>query len=172
MEITRNFTHSKTETDFGTVKIEFPTDGFVLDGKELPEASVRAIVNQGLQILQDTYAGVGASKTVDEAKAAFTNKLEALYEGTVGERRGGGSVEPHVPYVRRVIRGALTGKNKAAYDAIPSDEQAKRIELLDKLFAGLDEAKQAKVVEMAKTAMEADRKAKAAAKAATEGFSL
>ena len=100
--IKRNFTHSGTETNFGDVELSFNDEGWSLNGQALPAASVRAIVNQGLQILQDTYAGVGKSKTVDEATAAFGKKLVALRDGTIGER--GSAVDPLTRMIQSVAR--------------------------------------------------------------------
>src|SRR5690606_4383520 len=140
MKIERNFYNKTADHNFGDVVIEFPTEGFVLNGKPLPEASVRAIINQGLQILQDTYAGVGKSKTLDEAKAAFDNKLQALIEGTVGQRSSGGGRSPLEAMMHTIARESLRallraeGKPYKTCTERDADEQAERLEkVIDKL---------------------------------------
>jgi hypothetical protein len=77
-----------------------------------------------------------------------------------------------MPYVRRIIRTALTGDNKAAYDAIGSDDKKARVAFLKERFAGLDEKRQAAVVASAKAALKADQEAKKAAKSATGSLGL
>ena len=145
MKIERNFYNKTVDHNFGDVVIEFPTAGFVLNGKALPESSVRAIINQGLQILQDTYAGVGKSKTLDEAKAAFDNKLEALIEGTVGQRAsGGGGRSPLEAMMHTIARESLRalfkaeGKPYKTFTERDADEQA---EILEKVIDKLGRAK-------------------------------
>ena len=144
MKIERNFYNKTADHNFGDVVIEFPTEGFILNGKPLPESSVRAIINQGLQILQDTYAGVGKSKTLDEAKAAFDNKLEALIEGTVGQRAGGTGRSPLEAMMHTIARESLRalfkaeGKPYKTFTERDADEQA---EILEKVIDKLGRAK-------------------------------
>lgn len=140
MKIERNFYNKTVDHNFGDVELEFPTEGFILNGKALPESSVRAIVNQGLQILQDTYAGAGRSKTFDEAKAAFDNKLEALIEGTIGQRSSGGGRSPLEAMMHTIARENLRalfkaeGKPYKTFTERDADEQAEILEkVIDKL---------------------------------------
>lgn len=85
MQITRKYAH-KTFGDIGSVAIEFPTDTWILNDVELPVDGVRAIVNHGLQILQDAYAG---AKTADQAAGDWQKKLDKVLAGTVATRETG-----------------------------------------------------------------------------------
>lgn len=159
MEIKRNFTHSGTQTNFGDVTIEFPTEGFKLNGNTLSEASVRAIINQGLQILQDTYAGVGKSKSIDEARAAFDNKLAALIDGTVGQRGAGSGLNALERMVISIAREELrklyqqAGKPYKEFTAKADDEQSEIIEkLVEKIGRDkLEKEAKRRLAEKAKT---------------------
>jgi hypothetical protein len=161
MDIKRSFSHKATETDFGAVAIDFPTKGWTLNGEDLPEASVRAVVNQGLQILQDTYAGVGKSKTVDEAKGMFDKKLAALIAGTVGQRTGGGGVDELTKVMRQIARRAARGQASVeeykAFTAKPAAEQNERLDaIIDKNRDKLEAKAKAQIAERGKLAESID----------------
>lgn len=165
MKIERNFYNKTVEHNFGDVEIEFPTEGFVLNGKPLPESSVRAIVNQGLQILQDTYAGAGKSKTLDEAKAAFDNKLAALLEGTIGQRSSGTGRTPLEAMMHTIARESLRALFKAekkSYKSFTERDADEQAEILEKV---IDKLGRAKVEKEAKERLAAKNKV-------AEGISL
>lgn len=151
MEITRNFVH-REYGEIGEAKLVVPNGKWVLNGTELPEASVEHLATFALQTLQDAYAG---AKSEDEATANFAKKLTRLLDGTLGVRTGSGSVNPLDAYVRKVIRANLAAK-KAEYTAIPSDDQKARQEFLDACFAGLDDDKQEIVLERAQAMLDED----------------
>ena len=67
----------------GNVVLNAPGIVLEIDGKVLPDASIRAVLRHGLQILQDAYAG---AKSQDEARGLFSKKLTKLLAGTLGER--------------------------------------------------------------------------------------
>lgn len=166
MFVTRNYVKRETEKSdwngaIGAVKLEAPDGKWMLDGKELSADSIEYLMGFALQSLQDAYAG---AKSLADATAAFEKKRTAIIEGTLGQRGGGAEEEPHMRYVRQIIRKALGAKNKEAYDAIGSDEQAKRKDFLDGLFASLDDAKRATVEKEAKRLLKIDLDAKRAAK--------
>lgn len=166
-QIERIFSH-RTLGRVGHASLTVGKGKWSLDGQPLPEPSVEHLMTFALQSLQDAYAGAA---TLDEAQAAFAKKRTRLLEGTVGTHSGA-SEEPHMPYVRRIIRAALTGDNKAAYDAIASDDTKARNAFLNERFAGLDEPRAATVVASAKAALKADQEAKKAAKSATGSLGL
>ena len=82
MEIGRIYEH-KVFGQIGSVVLTAPEIVLELDGKLLPDASIRAILRHGLQILQDAYAG---AKDEAEAKGNFGKKYDKLIMGTLGER--------------------------------------------------------------------------------------
>ena len=82
MEIGRIYAH-RAYGEVGNVVLECDLTRMTLNGNDIPELSMRAILRHGLQILQDAYAG---AKSTDEAKAFFAKKLDKLLNGTLGER--------------------------------------------------------------------------------------
>lgn len=60
-----------------------------IDGKELPDASLVYLMNFALQSLQDAYAG---ADDLTDAIARFEKKRDALLDGTIGVRSGGGGM--------------------------------------------------------------------------------
>lgn len=171
----RVFTKRETEKSDWSGRIgatELKVDGkgkWWLDGVELPQASADYLANFALQSLQDAYAG---ASSLDDATKRWEAKRKALLEGTVGVRSGGGGEEPHMAYVRQIVRKALGEANKAKYDAIPSDDQAARKEFLEGLYDGLDDDKREAVETEAKRQLAVDVEAKRAAKEAATGLGL
>lgn len=168
MQVNRVFNH-RTYGRIGAVELTVDKGKWTLDGKELPERSIEYLMNFALQSLQDAYAG---ADSLTDAQAAFEKKRDAIIAGTIGLRSASTSEEPHMPFVRAIIRKALGDANKAKYEAIPSDDQTARKEFLNSLFEGLDEEKRAKVEAIAKQQYEADLAAKRAAKAAAATITL
>jgi hypothetical protein len=166
-QIERTFSH-RTLGHVGQASLTVDKGKWALDGEPLPEPSVEHLMTFALQSLQDAYAGAAS---LEEAQAAFAKKRTRLLEGTVGTHSAA-SEEPHMPYVRRIIRTALTGDNKAAYDAIGSDDKKARTAFLNERFAGLDEKRQATVVASAQAALRADQEAKKVARSATGSLGL
>lgn len=168
MNVERIFSH-RTHGRIGHVELVVDKGKWTLDGQELPAASVEYLLRFSLQSLQDAYAG---ADNAAEATAAWEKKRDALIAGTIGVRSGSGGEEPHMPFVRRLIRQALGADNKAKYDAIPSDDQKARADFLNGLFDGLDEEKRSKVEDMAKEQHAADLAAKKAAKEAAATLTI
>lgn len=81
MKIERDYVH-KTFGSIGKATLEGEAI-LTLNGVELPAASVTALLNHGLQFLQDAYAG---SKTTDEATSSFDKKLAKLLSGEFSVR--------------------------------------------------------------------------------------
>lgn len=104
--ITRDYTH-RTFGAVGSVTFETPKGKYVLNGTELPEASVAHLMTFALQTLQDAYAG---AKDSDEAQGAFGTKLDKLLTGTIGTRTGGGGVSEETAVTRSIVRSAVKAK--------------------------------------------------------------
>lgn len=79
-----------------------------INGVTLPESSVRAVLNHGLQILQDAYAG---SKSRNEAVGDFGKKLDKLLDGTLGARES--SVDPVMTEALSIADGRVRAAMKA-----------------------------------------------------------
>ena len=155
MKFDRKFYHKSTDTTFGIVSVEY--DGTIsLDGNELGETSVQYLVNYAMQALQDTYAGVGTSKTVDEATAAFTTRLDKLIKGTIGIRSGTGGVDPLTTVMRSIARKFVKAKlSKAEYKEKYTDNEDKNDYLdsvIDKKPETFEAAGKAELARMAKEA--------------------
>lgn len=103
VNISRTFAH-KTFGKIGAVELNADYEFIVIDGETLPESSVRALVNHGLQLLQDSYAG---AKTADAARKSFNDKLAKLLEGKLGMR---GSSDPVESKMWELAEKALRGK--------------------------------------------------------------
>ena len=84
-KVTRKYAHRK-HGEIGEVEFEWPKGTFRLDGKDLPEASVRHLMTFALQTLQDAYAGADNG---EEAKGLWNGKLDKLIAGTIGTRGTG-----------------------------------------------------------------------------------
>lgn len=114
--INRQFNHREHGT-IGAVEFTAPEGTYKLDGKELPEASVRYLLNYALRALQDAYAGAGDK---EEATDSFNARYKALIDGTVNQRQGTGlSTEQRVALaiVKAWIKDNLSklGKHKDTY---------------------------------------------------------
>lgn len=158
MNVNRIYTH-KTLGRIGHVELVAPEGTWTLDGQKLPEQSVEHLLNFALQTLQDAYAGADSA---DEAAANWEKKRAKLLDGTIGTRGGSGGEEPHVPFIRAIIRKLLGDANRKAYKAL-GDAKAKN-EFLDALFAKQPDAARAKIESAAREELAADlaRKAEAA----------
>lgn len=93
-----------------------------INGETLPESSVRAIFNHGLQILQDAYAGADSS---EKAKTAFNDKLTKLLSGTLGTRNSSDPIESKMWELaeKRMRAAGLKGKElNAKLEVFMADE--------------------------------------------------
>lgn len=106
MEINRSYTH-RTFGQIGSVTFATPKGKYVLNGHELPEASVEHLMTFALQTLQDAYAG---SKNTDEALGAFNGKLDKLLNGTIGTRGTGDGADERTRVARSVVQAAAKAK--------------------------------------------------------------
>lgn len=164
MDITKKFITRETSAapgvHFGTVNLTVPDKGWKLDGKPLGGNAVAYLGTYALQCLQDTYAGVGTSVTVDDARKRFAARYDSLIDGTVGLRREG---EPAiVQYRRGVVRDKLGPDNRAKYKAL---EPADRPAFLDNVYGGAPDSVRAAIDKMAERLM---AEAEAARKRAAE----
>lgn len=133
MQIVRAFEH-KDFGKLGAVEIVFPANDWTLNDKALPSASIKAIVNHGLQILQDAYAG---SKSAAEAQGDFDKKMDALFAGTIKSRQRSPQdrIEAEVlRLARNIVSAALKAKGlkmeKDAYIAKVLEYKAKNVDRL------------------------------------------
>lgn len=120
ISITRNYVH-KTFGKIGAVELEAEVT-IVLDGYKLSEASVRAVINHGLQILQDAYAGADSP---EKARKSFAEKKSKLLDGTLGTRNSSDPVESKMwELAEKAMRAkGLKGKElSAALDKFMADE--------------------------------------------------
>lgn len=151
MEYNRNYTH-RTFGKIGAVTFTAPKGKYLLNGTELPQASVDHLLTFALQTLQDAYAG---AKSTDEALGAFNTKLDRLLNGTIGTRGTGDGADERTRVARSVVHAAAKAKfgskspewatftgldddarnakldgwyeaNKAAFDPAVDEEMARR----------------------------------------------
>lgn len=106
MEYNRTFTH-RTFGAIGAVTFDTPKGKYVLNGQELPDASVAHLMTFALQTLQDAYAG---AKSTDEALGAFNGKLDKLLNGTIGTRGSGDGADERTRVARSVTMSAAKAK--------------------------------------------------------------
>lgn len=120
IKFVRQYAH-KTFGTIGSVKLEFA--GLIaIDNQQLPEASMRALLNHGLQLLQDAYAG---AKNADAAQKAFDEKLTKLLAGNFGSRNSADPVESKMwVLAEKALRGkGLKGKDlETALEAFMAKE--------------------------------------------------
>ena len=135
-EVSRTFALRKFDgAKIGAVVLSAPKGKWALDGQELSQASVEYLMTFALQSLQDAYAG---ADTLAEAKAAFAKKLDAVKNGTIGVRTGGGGTDPLTAMMRQIARSDLkaaliaSGKGTKGFTAMDKAAQA---EILDKVIA-------------------------------------
>lgn len=160
----------------GSVDLHFPVDGWSLNGHGLNSQSVTAIVNHGLQIFQDTYAGIGASKTEDEGRAAYASKVFKVENNLIGVSRGSEPAE--YKHIRNAVLKTLTDNAMVKYSAIEGDDKtAERKTFLMNAFDALaaDSEDRSQVTEYARLMVEVDRQRAAdaeIAKTALKGIKL
>ena len=134
MKIERNYSH-KVYGAIGSVTFETPKGKYILNGHELPDASVEHLMTFALQTLQDAYAG---AKSTDEAKGAFNGKYDKLINGTIGTRGSGDGADERTRVARSVVYAALKIKfgakspEWAEFTGRPDDAQVAR---LDEIYA-------------------------------------
>ena len=144
---------------------EFVIDGnkWMMDGKELPEVSVRYLIEYGIrQNLTDAYAN---GSDLEDGRARWQARYDALVNGTIGVRGSGGGVSDETTAQRYVMKRAyLAQVDDAKKAAFKNMEPADQADLLDRLFAK-NAAKLA-------TEMEAERKRRAAERAKLAGMGV
>lgn len=154
MQVTRTFSHREFG-NLGEATLAVEKGKWALDGQALPDASVEYLMGFALQSLQDAYAG---AKSQQAASAAFDAKRKRLIEGAIG-RTAGPAEEPHVRFIRQMVRNALSPDNKARYEQTDAKDRNK---FLMGLFTGLPTTKRDRLDAQARTAHEASLAAKAA----------
>lgn len=125
---------------------------YQVDLTKVPNASLVRIFRYGLQRIVNDRCG-GADKT-DEKKAEIaTGMIEAILSGEIAQRRAS-TGEPAInAYIRRIVRTVLGEKSKAAYAAIPSDDQTARGEYLMAAYDKAPADVAAKILAAAEEAM-------------------
>lgn len=112
-----------------------------------------------------------AGKDGADALAAMDAVIAALTAGNWGRTRGSSAgEEPHVRFIRQIIRSALGEENKAKYKAL-ADTDARDDFLMD-LFDGLADEKQDAITDAAKKLHAEDVAQKLAAKNAIGAISI
>lgn len=114
--VARVFTKRETEKSnwsgrIGSVELVADIAQFEVDGKQLPQTSIDYLLNFSLQSLQDAYAG---ADDLNEAVGNWTKKYDALLNGTIGVRSGGGGMtdeERAELYVAESIYATKFGKD-------------------------------------------------------------
>lgn len=130
MTINRTFTH-RTFGAIGAVTFDTPKGKYVLNGTELPEASVAHLMTFALQTLQDAYAG---AKSTDEALGAFNGKYDKLLNGTIGTRAAGDGADERTRVARSVTMAAAKAKfgakspEWATFTGLSDDDQAAKLD--------------------------------------------
>lgn len=159
--VKRAYEH-RTYGEIGEVLMKAEVMKVTIDGKELPSASVEYLLNFALQSLQDAYAG---AKSQDEAKGSFVKKLEALIDGKIGVRAGGG-VGEETRVARTIVRGLLKkayGADSPEWKTFTGLDDAKQNEKLDEVFGKNKDKLAPRVAErMAELKAERERKAELA----------
>lgn len=139
--IAKTFAKRETEKseggEIGQVELVTPAkafQGWTWNGKDIPEASVAAIVGTYFfQGLSDAYA---ASKTIDEAKGRFDGRVDAMLAGELGVRGSGGDGASELQReMRKLVRKPLKdAKGADWYKANVTDADAADANvILDKL---------------------------------------
>jgi len=145
MEIIRSFDHrgGKNRPGFGhigEVTFTVPKGKYVLNGTELPDASVTHLMTFALQTLQDAYAG---SENLAEAKGAFDGKLDKLLKGTIGTRTAGDGADERTRVARSLVQAAYktkVGAKSPDYVAFTGLSDADQNAKLDAWYAANREA--------------------------------
>lgn len=125
MQVVRNYVKRETDKstwsgEIGRVMLETDATEIKLNGTKVPLASMEYLLGFALQSLQDAYAG---ATSLDEAKGNWAKKLEAIVNGTLGQRSGGGAVSDEVRIGRTIIREILRKSlAKEVYEAKYKDD--------------------------------------------------
>lgn len=137
----------------GKVEFTAPDGDWTLDGKKLSADSITYLMNFALQAFQDAYAGAAS---LDEARGNFVKKLDAVINGTMGQRATNAASEA-TKIARTIVKGLLAAKLGKDSDAFKALDDAK----LDEVFAK-NEAKLKPQVdaELERRAKEREAKAK------------
>ena len=125
-----------------TVKVEMAN---------MPKDIITRLVEHGIvQKIGDSAAG----KPADKISEVMTDTRDMLYAGNWGRERSAGEGEPAINrFIRGIVRKALTGDNKTAYAAVPSDDQPARNAFLWERFESLTAEQQANVTAAAEAEM-------------------
>lgn len=157
----------KSEAGYvGNATLVAPDGVWTLDGKPLPEASIRRLLDQALSPLTDSFAGDYA---IADAQAHFAETKEDLWNGTVGVR-GGGGVDPITAEIRLIVGAAIRkadkGRDEKKWPALRDAKATERNAALDAAFERQKPKMQADIraqaeAAVARKAEEAKRRAEA-----------
>ena len=166
IEIKKTFAKRETEKSEGgeiaTVTLATPDkafEGWTWEGKEIPAASVKAIVaTYFFQSMSDAYAG---ETKLEAAKGLFNGKVDAMMNGTIGVRSSSG-VDALTKIMRQFARQAYKAsvsadEYKETYTDAETDAQ-------NVILDAIVEANRKKLEPLAKAEQE-KRKAEAEASA-------
>lgn len=132
VQVTRSFAKRATEksewdgqiSDAVSLEVQGKGVKFLVNGTELPEASVQYLLNFSLQSLQDAYAG---AKSLVEAKTNFQKRLDGLLAGSIGIREGGG-VSEEIRIRRQFVMDVVREQSRVK-EGKPWKETQKKAEL-------------------------------------------
>lgn len=140
-----------------------------VDVADFPEVALEKIFSYGFQRYINDGCG-GSDKTLADKVKHVEETIARLKEGIIAKTRSSSGKPAYWSFVRKIVRGKLTGKNKEGLDKL--HEASERNEYIDELFEGLKEDAQAKIVEVAEALYAEAQKRKAAEQAATSGFDV
>lgn len=143
--VNRVFTKRETEKSnwsgrIGAVEMVANVESIKVNGNKLPDASVNYLLHFSLQSLQDAYAGAA---DLTEATANWTKKFDALCEGTIGVRSGGGGMtdeERAELYVAEAWYATKNPKGTEKGDAFRARKDDDKTEFLVEVAAKLRES--------------------------------
>lgn len=138
---------------------------------DMPNESLRRIFAYGFQRIVNDRTG-GKDKDAAAKHKIATDMIERIMSGEIAQRATTAGEPAINRYIRAVVRKALGEATKAKYDAIPSDDQSARAEFLMSTYTAASDDVRKRIDAAAEQAMEADRKAKEAARKAGNELSL
>lgn len=125
MKITINLPDTFTFTKRNGASID-------IDPAKLDDSVLADLFTYGLR--QKVFDGASGEPTSEGSETAMQSVRDKLYSGDWSARGEAASTDPldryRIAIVREIMAKPNNAKIKAAYDAIPSDEQAKRREFL------------------------------------------
>lgn len=125
--ITHTFDH-RTLGRIGVATVVVPTEGWVVNGTPVTsEAAIEYLATMGFRNpMLDSYAGAESN---DEARTAWSEKVERIIDGTVGTRAAG--VGAWQTVARQIALAAMQKNEPATYKVVKALDDAERNAKLD-----------------------------------------